>query len=520
MIRVRQIKIPILNDNEKNLKNEISKKVKTNNFEIVKILHKSIDARNKENILYVYDLVIDVNEKNIKYNDNILKYGDLNNEFVITGKNKLNGSINIIGLGPAGLFCGYMLAKLGYKVNIFERGKCVEERKIDVENFWNNNKLIVNSNVVFGEGGAGTFSDGKLNTNIKGNDDYINKVLSIFVENGANEEILYINKPHLGTDALFDIVKNMRNKIKENGGNIYYNSALTNIFFENNKLTKFEINNKDIYNADFLILAIGHSAKDTFKMLYDNNINMTSKPFAVGVRIMHDQKLIDNNQYGSFSKYLPPAEYKLTYTSKNKKGVYSFCMCPGGYVVNSSSEKGYLNINGMSYSSRNSGVANSAIIVSVSENDYGRLPLDGIKFQEDLERKAYKTCKGFIPVQTYKDFKNNEVTKTSLNELKIKGKYNYANLNNIFPKYICDDLKEAIDYFNNKIKGFNGDNIVLAAVESRTSCPVKFLRDDNMESNIRGLFVIGEGSGYAGGITTSAIEGLKMAKYIMENYKN
>ena len=312
----------------------------------------------------------------------------------------------------------------------------------------------------------------------------------------------------------------MRNKIKENGGNIYYNSVLTNIYFENNKLTKFEINNKDIYNADFLILAIGHSAKDTFEMLYDNNIKMTSKPFAVGVRIMHDQKLINENQYGKFSKYLPNAEYKLTYSSKNKKGVYSFCMCPGGYVVNSSSEEGYLNINGMSYSLRNSGVANSAIIVSVNEKDYGMKPLDGIKFQEELERKAYNTGKGFIPVQTYKDFKNNQITKTSLNELKIKGKYNYANLNDIFPKNICDDLKEAIDYFNNKIKGFNDEDVVLAAVESKTSCPVKFLRDENMQSNISGLFAIGEGSGYAGGITTSAIEGLKMAKYITDNYKN
>ena len=233
---------------------------------------------------------------------------------------------------------------------------------------------------------------------------------------------------------------------------------------------------------------------------------------------MHDQKLINENQYGKFSNYLPNAEYKLTYSSKNKKGVYSFCMCPGGYVVNSSSEEGYLNINGMSYSLRNSGVANSAIIVSVNEKDYGMKPLDGIKFQEELERKAYNTGKGFIPVQTYKDFKNNQITKTSLTELKIKGKYNYANLNDIFPKNICDDLKEAIDYFNNKIKGFNDEDVVLAAVESRTSSPIRIIRDDNLVSNIEGIYPIGEGAGYAGGITSASIDGIKCAEVIATIY--
>ena len=293
---------------------------------------------------------------------------------------------------------------------------------------------------------------------------------------------------------------------------------LTDIIIENNKVKGFIINNDKTYETDNLVLAIGHSAKETFKLLHEKNVTMENKPFAVGIRIMHDEKLIDENQYGKFSKYLPHAEYKLTFKSSSNKGVYSFCMCPGGYVVNSSSEEKHLSINGMSYSSRDSGVSNSAIIVTVSDKDYGSNVLDGLKFQELLEEKAYALGNGCIPIQTFGDYKNNTINEKSFNNLKIKGKTKYANINEIFPKEINDSLKEAIDNFSHKIKGFNDENTLIAAVESRTSSPVKFIRNEDMSSSVNGIYPIGEGSGYAGGITTSAIEGIKMAKVFMEKY--
>ena len=516
MIRIRNIKVDVKTNN---LKEIIFKKIKTNNFIIQKILHKSIDARNKSNVFYVYDVLINTNEK-IKFNDDVLEYHQVNNEIKVTGKNILSKPIIIIGFGPAGMFASYILSSLGYKVIVFERGKCIEEREKDIEEFWNNNKLNVNSNVLFGEGGAGTFSDGKLMTSIKDKEGLISKVLEIFYENGADENILYENHPHIGTDKLKEIVKNMREKIISDGGKIYFESTLTNILIKNDKITGVVINNKDIYETDNLIIAIGHGAKDTFEMLYNKGINITSKPFAVGVRIMHDQNMIDENQYGEFKKYLPHAEYKLTFQASNNRGVYSFCMCPGGFVVNSSSEEGHLSINGMSYSKRDSGISNSAIIVTVNKNDFGEGPLDGINFQEYLEKKAYSLGNGNILVQSLKDYKDNVSNTKNLPNLKIKGNYIYANINDVFPEYINTSLKEALTYFNKKIKGFDDDNVIIAAVESKTSSPIKFIRNDNMESNIKGLYPIGEGSGFAGGITTSAIEGIKVAKIISSIYKN
>lgn len=516
MIRIRNIKVDVKTNN---LKEIIFKKIKTNNFIIQKILHKSIDARNKSHVFYVYDVLINTNEK-IKFNDDVLEYHQVNNEIKVTGKNILSKPIIIIGFGPAGMFASYILSSLGYKVIVFERGKCIEEREKDIEEFWNNNKLNVNSNVLFGEGGAGTFSDGKLMTSIKDKEGLISKVLEIFYENGADENILYENHSHIGTDKLKGIVKSMREKIISDGGKIYFESTLTNILIKNDKITGVVINNKDIYETDNLIIAIGHGAKDTFEMLYNKGINITSKPFAVGVRIMHDQNMIDENQYGEFKKYLPHAEYKLTFQASNNRGVYSFCMCPGGFVVNSSSEEGHLSINGMSYSKRDSGISNSAIIVTVNKNDFGEGPLDGINFQEYLEKKAYSLGNGNILVQSLKDYKDNVCNTKNLPNLKIKGNYIYANINDVFPEYINTSLKEALTYFNKKIKGFDDDNVIIAAVESKTSSPIKFIRNDNMESNIKGLYPIGEGSGFAGGITTSAIEGIKVAKIISSIYKN
>ncbi len=515
MIRVRNIKVDVKINN---LKEMIFKKIKTNNFTIEKILHKSIDARNKNNIYYVYDVLINTKEI-IKFNDDVFEYIKINNKINITGTKILSKPIIIVGFGPAGIFASYILSSLGYKVIVFERGKEVEKRQIDVEKFWNNNKLNVNSNVLFGEGGAGTFSDGKLMTSIKDKDGLISKVLEIFYENGADEKILYENHPHIGTDKLKDIVKNMREKIISNGGKIYFSSAVTDVLIENNRVNGVVINNKDIYETDNLILAIGHGAKDTFNMLYEKGVCLENKPFAVGVRIMHDQNMINENQYKDYKDYLPAAEYKLTYQASTNRGVYSFCMCPGGYVVNSSSENGLLSINGMSYSKRDSGTSNSAIIVTINNKDFGDKPLDGVKYQENLEKKAYSLGNGKILIQSFKDYKDNICNVKKYVDLKIKGDYIYANINEIFSDYINNSLKEAITYFGKKIKGFDDDNVLIAAVESKTSSPVKFIRNENMESNIKGIYPIGEGSGYAGGITTSAIEGIKISKVITSIYK-
>ena len=515
MIRIRNIKVDVKTNN---LREMISKKIKTDNFTIQKILHKSIDARNKSNVFYVYDVLVNTNEK-IRFNEDILEPNFINNEIKVTGNKILSKPIIIIGFGPAGMFASYILSSLGYKVIVFERGKQVEEREKDVKEFWLNNKLNSNSNVLFGEGGAGTFSDGKLMTSIKDKEGLISKVLEIFYDNGADEKILYENHPHIGTDKLTGIVKNMREKIILNGGEIHFESILTNILIKDNKITGVVINNKDIYETDNLIIAIGHGAKDTFNMLYEKGVLMENKPFAVGIRIMHDQNMINENQYGKYKDFLPPAEYKLTYQASTNRGVYSFCMCPGGFVVNSSSEHGYLSINGMSYSKRDSNISNSAIIVTVNNKDFGEGPLDGIKYQENLEKKAYSLGNGKILVQTFKDYKSNVYNPKDLLNLKIKGNYTYANINEVFPDYINTSLKEAITYFGKKIKGFDDDNVIIAAVESKTSSPVKFIRNENMESNIKGLYPIGEGSGYAGGITTSAIEGIKIAKIITSIYK-
>jgi uncharacterized FAD-dependent dehydrogenase len=313
------------------------------------------------------------------------------------------------------------------------------------------------------------------------------------------------------------IVKNMREKILSWGGTYRFSTTLTDINIENNKIKSIVVNNNETIETDILILAIGHSARDTFKMLYEKNINMCPKPFALGIRIMHPQEMINLNQYGT--NKLGSADYKLTYKASNNRGVYSFCMCPGGYIVNASSELNRLAINGMSYSKRDSGVANSAIVVTVNPDDYGTNPLDGIEFQQNLEEKAYNLGNGNVPVQLYGDYKKNIISTKFNFDPCIKGNYQFSNINDIFPNYINESLKEAIDNFDHKIKGFNREDAVIAAIESRTSSPVRIERDELFECNIKGIYPIGEGAGYAGGITTSAIDGLKVVEIISKIYK-
>lgn len=518
MIRIRQIKVNL--DSKQDIKDKVSKilHINVNEIKSLKINKKSLDARKKDNLFYVYEVDIEVeNEKKLlrKYKSNDI-FETPNEKYIFPPKKEIDQPI-IIGCGPAGLFCAYILSEQGYNPIIYERGEKVEDRVKTIEKFWNTNKLNVNSNIQFGEGGAGTFSDGKLNTLTKDKFNRQKKVFEIFVENGAPEEIMYINNPHIGTDILRTVIINMRNKIISNGGKIYYNSKLEDIVIENNEVQSIIINGKSIPCKN-LILAIGHSARDTFEMLSTKDLDMSAKPFAVGVRIEHPQKLIDIHQYGEkYYKQLPPASYKLTYQTKQNRGVYSFCMCPGGYVVNASSEEGLLAVNGMSNHARDTENANSALVVTISPEDFGNNPLDGIKFQRELERKAYIEGNSLIPVQLYKDYKANEKS-TSINSINVitKGSYSLGNLNNLFPSYINESLKEAIEYFNTKIEGYSNPDAILLGVESRTSSPVRIPRDENGLSKIKGLYPCGEGCGYAGGITTAAIDGLKTAENLIK----
>ena len=514
MLRISNVKINILNDDEKHIKSKIEKLIhdKVLSYKIVK---KSLDARKE--LLYVYTFDIEVsNEDKVLKEKNIIKTPDEEYVFPELGNEELINRPVVVGSGPAGLFLGYFLSKYGYKPIVIERGEKIEDRVKTVNKFWEDNKLNENSNPIFGEGGAGTFSDGKLNTLVKDKYNRIREVFKIFVESGAPEEIMYINKPHIGTDVLRDVVINLRNKIINYGGEFRYNTCLTNIVLDGNKLEKIIVNNNEEIITNNLFLAIGHSARDTYYMLNDNNIKMLPKPFAVGLRIIHREEQISKDLYGDNYKLLDPANYKLTYTTKDNRGVYSFCMCPGGYVINASSEKGYLSINGMSDYKRDSGYSNSALVVTVNSNDYGTGLFDGLNFQKELERKAYEIGNGNIPIQKYEDFINNTVSEVSTNG--IKGKYISKNLNDILPEYIFSSIKEAMPHFSKQINSFEKDAILLGT-ESRTSSPLTILRDEDGESNIKGIYPVGEGAGYSGGITTSAVDGIIQAENFAKRFK-
>ena len=528
MIRVRQIKVSILENTENEIKKKLINKLKVKDSEILsyKIKKQSLDARDKNDILYCYELDVFLkNEQEVlkrNHSNDILETTDDTYTFEITGTKKMKHRPIVVGSGPAGLFAAYLLAENGYSPIVLERGEKVEDRIKTVEHFWETGKLNPNSNVQFGEGGAGTFSDGKLNTLVKNTKNRNYKVFETFVSCGAPKEIMYENKPHIGTDLLRTVVINLRNKIIELGGEFRYNTCFTNFKTENDELVEIEINHQETIPCDNLVLAIGHSARDTFEMLYHNHLKMMPKSFAVGVRIEHPQDLINESQYGIKSKnLLPPASYKLTYTTTKNRGVYSFCMCPGGYVVNASSEEGLLAVNGMSNYKRESENANSAIVVTVTPEDFGNHPLDGLKYQRVLEEKAYKLGQGKIPIQLWKDYKENKISTTfqKVNPI-FKGNYMFANLNEIFEDEINESLKEGIESFGNKIKGYTMDGAILAGVESRTSSPVRIERDENGLSNIRGIYPCGEGAGYAGGITTAAMDGIKVAEMIASIYTN
>lgn len=528
MIRLRQININVLEDSYEKLLEKCARKLKISQSEIKKIsiIKRSLDARKKPDLYYSYEVDISLNnEANIlsKINSpDIFKSPNIKYQFNITGTKSMINRPIIVGSGPAGLFCAYMLALHGYKPIIIERGQDIDSRVKDIEKFWQDGSLKLNSNVQFGEGGAGTFSDGKLNTLVKDSFNRHRKVFEIFIEAGAPKEILYDNKPHIGTDLLRNVIRNIRQKIISMGGDVKFNTCLTNIVYQNGRLEGIQVNNSDFIKTDVLVLAIGHSARDTFKMLYDLKLKMSPKPFAVGIRIQHPQDLINKSQYG-IEKHpiLPNASYKLTHKASNGRGVYTFCMCPGGYVVNASSEENMLAINGMSNYKRDSGNANSAIIATVNTDDFGNDVMAGVEFQRLLEKKAFLEGKGKIPVQLYKDFKLGKLSSTFGNIRPIfKGNYAFGNIKNIFPNYINEALIEGIEAFSKKIKGYSCDDAIIAGVESRTSSPIRIERGESFESNIIGIFPAGEGAGYAGGITSAAIDGIIVAENIAKIYKN
>lgn len=497
------------------------------------IERKSMDARKKPDLFYVYTVVFSVpNEERIlkrNKNVNVSAYKKKNYEIKISGTELLENRPVIVGFGPAGLFSAYLLAKLGYRPIIVERGKKVDERIVDVNNFWNNSKLLSNSNVQFGEGGAGTFSDGKLNTLIKDKTGRNKEVLKVFVECGAPTHILYDHKPHIGTDILLTVVKNMREKILSMGGEIHYETQMTDLLLEDGKIKAIELNYEKILNCSVVILAIGHSARDTFYKLYERKVPMDAKDFAVGFRVQHRQRDIDLNQYGDCPYNLPAASYKLATKTQNGRSVYSFCMCPGGYVVNASSEEKRLAINGMSYSGRDSGVANSAIIVSVNRDDFMKISenkevipaLAGVEFQRIIEEKAYKLADGAIPIQYFDDFSNKRKSTAERDGVfapAIKGAYQFSDLTVILPDELNDSFIEAMHNFSKSIEGFDNENSYIAAVESRTSSPVRIHRNSELESEVIGLYPCGEGAGYAGGITSAAMDGLAVAEAIAKKY--
>lgn len=496
----------------------------------ITILKHSLDARKKPQIFQVYSLGIELlhsqsEEKIVRQckNANVIYQEYVTYKLPPKGQEKMLNRPVIVGMGPAGLFCGYILAQEGYRPIIVERGLDVDRRTVDVENFWNGGQLKINSNVQFGEGGAGTFSDGKLNTLVKDKKGRNRKVLEMLVEAGAPDSIIFEQKPHIGTDVLKNVVKKMRMEILAMGGDVYFESQLTQIRIEDGKVKQITINDSQEINTDVLVLAIGHSARDTFSYLEKIGVPMEAKSFAVGMRVEHPQSLINEAMYGKeHGVELPAAPYKLTAKTSTGRGVYSFCMCPGGYVVNASSEPGRLAVNGMSYSDRGSRNANSAIIVTVTPEDFpGNGPLAGVEFQRRLEENAYRAGNGKIPVQYYKDYREDTVSveNESYNIPCMKGDYQFTNLRHLLPDECETAFMEGMEHFEHLIKGFASDDALLSGFESRTSSPVRIHRTEECQSpEIEGLYPCGEGAGYAGGITSAAMDGLLIAEKIMEKF--
>ncbi|WP_081674155.1 5-formyltetrahydrofolate cyclo-ligase [Butyrivibrio sp. VCD2006] len=560
MIRLNSIKIinngfvdELCGDNRINvlkakLKNKAAKLLRINPSQISEVIIRkhSIDARKKPEIfdVFVVDILLEkriseeavikksgcktaalVSEKKYRFPNNRKEDEELKRDHGMTPRRPI-----IIGSGPAGLFCAYELAKAGYCPIVLERGMDIDKRHDAVSAFWKGGELMPKGNVQFGEGGAGTFSDGKLNTMVKDKKGLGYECLNIFYEFGADEDILYESKPHIGTDVLRKVIKNIRNEIIRLGGSFYFETKVTELIVSDGSIKGVKCEDGKTFSSDVVVLAIGHSARDTFYALKDQGLDMEPKAFAVGLRVEHPQALINKSQYGIENpKSLPPSPYKVTARSSDGRGVYSFCMCPGGYVVNASSEDNRLCVNGMSYSGRDGKNANSAIVVSVEPKDFGGSDvLSGVEFQRRLEEKAYEVGDGKVPVEYFDDFKSavlKEPVKSKKKENRntpcIKGLWQFAPVHEILPDDINNSIVQGMEQFGRMIKGFDNDEVIFSGVEARTSSPVRINRDDELEAiGIKGLYPCGEGAGYAGGITSAAMDGIRVAEQIAIHYRS
>lgn len=531
MLRLTDIQLP-LDHTEADLKNAILKRLKIDSDDLLNfdIFKRSYDARKKTAIVLIYTVDVTVQDddallhrvKDIQGQAKVSKTPDTSYKFVAHANKHDFPRPVVIGFGPCGLFAALILAQMGYRPIVLERGKAVRERTKDTWGLWRKRELQPESNVQFGEGGAGTFSDGKLYSQIKDPKHYGRKVLTEFVKSGAPEEIMYVSKPHIGTFRLVKMIEEMRGNIIELGGEIRFQQKVTDFDIKDGQICGITINDHEKLVTDHVVLAVGHSARDTFQLIYDKGIYVEAKPFSVGFRIEHPQSIIDKARFGpnAGNKILGAADYKLVHHAKNDRSVYSFCMCPGGTVVAATSEPGRVVTNGMSQYSRNERNANSAIVVGISpEIDYPGHPLAGIDFQRKLESKAFEVGGGTYnaPGQLIGDFLANRAS-TELGEVvpSYKPGITLCNLADVLPAFAIDAIREAIPEFDKQIKGFSLKDAILTGVETRTSSPIRIKRkDDDLQSiNTQGIYPAGEGAGYAGGILSAAIDGIKVAEAV------
>ena len=487
---------------------------------IVKILSKSLDAGNKEQFYYEISLVVNTSDS-FDNKDNLPVY----TEKIAKEREPKNSAERpvVIGFGPAGMFAALELIAYGLKPIIFERGKKIEERSLDVQKFMKEKVLDPESNIQFGEGGAGSYSDGKLFSR-KINTEYINKVLDTFIKFGAPEEIGYAGRPHLGTDVLCGIIRNIRNHILEQGGEIHYRSKMTDMLLSDNAVIGVVINGEKEYRCSSIYLAVGHSARDTFEMLHKKGIILEHKPISVGVRVEHPVEIINLMRYGDKYKdfdRIGAATYSFNYTDRKiGRGVHTFCMCPGGEVINASSEYGMMVVNGMSYSRRSSAFSNAAIVVTCQTDDYCSTdPLAGVEFQKDIERKAFHAGgrKWEVPAQNLPDFLSRK-TSGSLNKNSCATGTVAADMHGIFPAFVSDALVTAFRTWEKTYPSFVSSHAILIGAETRTSAPLRITRSKEFESvNIKNLYPIGEGSGYTGGITSSAADAIRAVEAVLSS---